>query len=86
MPLDISILVLSMFEDDDSVFAALQAGGMWLPPEACLEGRDRASRPGCESRRSHLWTQHRQTLNVLLCYKERTIPYKDGRRSQFRRA
>ena len=55
----ISILVLTMFEDDDSVFAALQAG-------ARGQGGDRAGHSGSQSWRSHLWTHYRQTLDVLL--------------------
>ena len=61
----ISILVLTMFEDDDSVFGPASRCAR-LSPQRCAQGGDRASHSGSQPRRSHLWTHYRQAVDVLL--------------------
>jgi DNA-binding NarL/FixJ family response regulator len=62
----IRILIVSMLEDDDSVFAAMRAGACGYVPKGCQSGRDVARHPGCGKRRSHLWTGHCPALDRFL--------------------
>jgi CheY-like chemotaxis protein len=61
----ISILMVTMLEDDESVFAAMRAGAR-LCSKRREPGRDPASDPRRGQRRGHLWSWHCQTRPRLL--------------------
>ena len=62
----ISILVLSMFDDDDSIFAALQAGARGYLLKGALKAEILRAISSRRQRRSHLRPDHRQATDQLL--------------------
>ena len=61
----IGVLVLTMFDDDDSVFAAMRAGRTRVPPQGRQSGRDPAGGRGGRQRRGHLRSAHRRPADGL---------------------
>ena len=62
----VGVLMLTMFEDDDSVFAAMRAGGQGLPPERLRRRSDDTRHPGRSKRRGCLRPQGSRTHHGLL--------------------
>ncbi len=62
----IAILVVTMFEGDDSVFAALRAGARGYTARGRAQGRTAAGNPRCQQRGGHLRASNRQAVDAVL--------------------